>query len=292
MTQPNTANVFLDYDQATLDRNYNQGAWAANADQIIGWYRTASLAAHARLRCHAALAYGPGALERLDLFPADRPGAPVVIYVHGGAWRTMTGMDSAFAAEMFVGAGINFVVLDFASIPDARLPEMVAQVRRGIGWVARHAADFGCDPEQLFVIGHSSGAHLVAAALTTAWHDDAIAASAVKAAMCASGSYDLAPVMLSARGSYLQLSADEEQAFSPMRHLSHVSCPVTVAYGSDETDEFQRHARELHAGLLAAGKSSELIYAEGYNHFEISQTLAEPDGILARAALRMIGVAQ
>ncbi|WP_378942094.1 alpha/beta hydrolase [Mesorhizobium sp. ANAO-SY3R2] len=287
MNQSKPAAVFLDYDQARLDLNYNQGAWAPNADEIIAWYRTASLAAHDRLRCHN-LAYGEAPLERIDLFPAREAGAPLVVYVHGGAWRSLDRMDSAYAAEAFVGAGINFAVLDFASIPNARLPAMVAQVRRSIGWLSRHAAEYGCNADRLFVVGHSSGAHLVAAALTSLCDDGEIAPNTVKGAICASGAYDLEGPMLSARGTYLQLSGEEVQAFGPMRHLSRIDCPMIVAYGDGETDEYRRHAKAFHAGLLDAGKVSELIVAEGQNHFEISTTLAQPDGILFRAAMGLV----
>lgn len=287
MKQPSRARVFLDYDQARLDLNYNQGAWAPNADEIIAWYRAASLTAHQRLKCQS-LSYGDGPLERIDLFPARLPGAPLVVYVHGGAWRSLDRLDSAYAAEAFVGADINFAVLDFASIPEARLPAMVAQVRCGIGWLSRHAAEFGYDPKRLVVIGHSSGAHLVAAALTAPCHDGEIGPATVKAAMCASGAYDLEAPMLSARGTYLQLSTEEVQAFSPMRCLSSIDCPMIVAYGDGETDEYRRHAKAFHAGLLDAGKPSQLIQAQNHNHFEISRTLAKPDGMLFRAAMTLV----
>jgi arylformamidase len=279
MSRPKPEHVFLDYDQARLDLNYTQSAWAPNADAIIAWYRSASIAAHERLACRS-FAYGETPLERIDLFSAGRPGAPLVVYVHGGAWRMLDRMDGAFAAEAFVAAGIDFAVLDFASIPDARLPDMVRQVQRGIGWLSRNAAELGFDSGRVVAVGHSSGAHLVAAALTADTPERSIIPGSVSAALCASGAYDLQGAMLSARGAYLQLSAAEIDAFSPIRHLSRLACPMVVAYGSAETDEYRRQATAFHAALRAAGKQSELVLAEGSNHFEISRTLAEPDRLL------------
>jgi len=286
MSRSSAHHVYLDYDQARLDHNYQQSAWAKNADQIVAWYRSASLAAHERLSC-ARLSYGEGALEQIDLFSAGPPGAPLVIYVHGGAWRLLDRMDSAFAADAFVAAGINFAVLDFASIPNASLPEMVAQVRRGIAWLSRQTS-LGYGKDRLVVVGHSSGAHLVAAALASPCDDRELGRGSIRGAVCASGAYDLEGPMLSARGKYLKLSNEEVQLFSPMRHLSRFECPVIVAYGDGETDEYRRHATTFHAGLVAAGKRSELILAQNQNHFEISRTLAEPDGILFRATMRLI----
>ena len=285
MDRSKTDHVYLDYDQARLDLNYTQSAWAPNADEIIAWYRSASIAAHERLDCHA-LAYGEGPLERIDLFPAGTPGAPLVIYVPGGAWRMLHRMDSAYAAEAFVTAGINFAVLDFASIPDARLPDMVRQVQRGTSWLSRQAGELGFDSRRIVLVGHSSGAHLVAAALTAAT-PDSIASGTVSAALCASGAYDLEGAMLSARGTYLQLSEAEIDRFSPIRHLAGLDCPLMVAYGAAETDEYRRQATSFHAALQDAGKRSELLFAPGQNHFEISRTLADRDGLLFRATVAL-----
>lgn len=278
--------VFLDYDQARLDLNYNQGAWAPNADAIIAWYRQASLIAHARLK-PIGLSYGPGPLERIDLFRTAKAGAPLVVYVHGGAWRSLDRMDSAFAAPCFVDAGLNFAVLDFAGIPEVRLPEMVAQVQRGLAWLAANAAAHDIDADRLFALGHSSGAHLVAAALTAATAGNCLR-GLIKGAVCASGAFDLEAPMLSARGAYLRLNPEEVATFSPIRHIAAIDCPVAIAYGERETDEYRRHARTFHTALLEAGKSSELIFLPGQNHFEVSVTLAQPDSALFSAIAGLI----
>jgi arylformamidase len=286
MNSSSPKHVYLDYDQARLDLNYTQSAWAANADEIIAWYRSASVAAHNRLACRS-LAYGEAPLERIDLFPASRAGAPLAIYVHGGAWRSLDRMDGAFAAEAFVKAGISFAVLDFASIPNAGLPDMVRQVQRGVGWLSRHALELDIDAGRIVLIGHSSGAHLVAAALT-ADKAECIESGVVRGALCASGAYDLEGPMLSARGTYLRLSPAEIDMFSPARHLHRFGCPVVVAYGTAETDEYRRHATTFHTALQDAGKSSTLLVAKGQNHFEISRTLASADGLLFQAAIDLI----
>jgi arylformamidase len=79
-----------------------------------------------------------------------------------------------------------------------------------------------------------------------------------------------------------------EDALSPQRHIDKISTPLIVAYGSMDTPEFQRQSREFAAAVKAAGKPVELIRGEGYNHFEIIETLANPYGQLGRAALRQM----
>ena len=67
--------------------------------------------------------------------------------------------------------------------------------------------------------------------------------------------------------------------------------PLVIAYGTCETPEFQRQSRDFFTALKAKGKSAELIVAEGYNHFELFETMANPYGIVGRARLRQMGLA-
>ena len=281
--------IYLDYDQAELDRAYTQSAWAPNAEEIIRWYGTKSADVRGRLKHQANIAYGETPAQVLDFFPADRAKAPICVFVHGGAWTLLTKDESAFAAEVFVEAGVHFVAINFAVVPQVRLPEMVAQVRRATAFVHRHAESFGVDPRRLFMLGHSSGAHLVAAALTQGSAALGMGGAAiVRGALCASGSYDLEPVMLSHRGSYLKLAADEVEALSAMRHVHNLATALKIAYGERESPEFQRQAKSFAEALGVVGRLDELIMGPGLNHFEISTTLAEPGGLLACAALEMV----
>ncbi len=97
--------------------------------------------------------------------------------------------------------------------------------------------------------------------------------------------YDLKPVRLSARSAYVKFTDAMEDRLSTQRYLARIPCPVILAHGTKETPEFIRQTRDFAAALKAAGKPVELLVAEGYNHFEIIETLANPYGLLGRAAL-------
>ncbi len=109
----------------------------------------------------------------------------------------------------------------------------------------------------------------------------------VKSVICASGIYDLYPVRLSARNDYVKLDAQTEQVLSPIRHLQHLSAKVFVCCGELESDEFRRQSREF---ALALGTSLAAPHAElnGLNHYEVVETLADPDYGLGLAALRLM----
>jgi len=166
------------------------------------------------------------------------------------------------------------------------LTPMIEQVRRGIAWVAKNAASFGGDPARIYLSGFSSGAHLGGCALITDWEKDfGLPRDVIKAAALCSGMYDLKPVRLSARSSYVKFTDEIEDALSTQRHLGRLSTPLTVLHGTQETPEFQRQTREFAAAVKAAGKPIEFVVAEGYNHFEMMETLANPFGAFGRAAL-------
>jgi arylformamidase len=279
--------VYGDYDQSALDIAYTQSAWAPSMERIIPWYGEQSAASRTRLRHIAEVPYGESQKERLDIFPTDASHAPVVIFVHGGAWTELSKADAAFAAETFVAAGIAFVALGFDRIPTVRLPEMVRQVQRAVTWVHTYAVDFGGDASNVHLIGHSSGAHLAAAALT---YGSSVARfpRAVRSAFCVSGSYDLEPVALSHRGQYLNLTPQEIDELSPVRHSARLSSPVTIAYGGRESPEFQRQAQAFAAEAARVGRLDELIYDAQEDHFTLSATLADANGLLTQAILTRI----
>jgi len=283
--------VWLDLDQAELDDAYDQSVYAPNQKQVTGRYVTNSDAMRARLGAPRRFAYGPTPVEGLDVWTTKRANAPINVFVHGGAWRVGTAAAYAFPAELFVNAGAHFVVLDFASVTDlgGDLSAMADQVRRGIAWVHRNAKTFGGDPDRLYLSGHSSGAHLAGVALVTDWKKDfGLPADTVKGGLLCSGMFDMKPVRLSARSRYVKFTDAMEDAMSTQRHLDRLNAPVVLAHGTLETPEFQRQSRDFAAAVKAAGKPAQLLIAQGYNHFEILETLASPYGLLGRAALEQM----
>ena len=287
--------VFLDYDQVELDAAYDQAVYQANIQQLRDRWASNSERARGRIGPPVRRAYGPGEIEGLDIFRTSAAApAPVFVFIHGGAWRAGLAKTYAAPAEMFIGAGAHYVVPDFAWVQDCggSLLPMADQVRRAIAWVYRNAASFGGDPDRLYVGGHSSGAHLAAVALTTDWRSAFdLPPDIIKGGLCSSGMYDLAPVRLSHRSSYVKFTDEMVETLSPLRHLGELRPPMIVAYGTYETPEFQRQARDFAAAVKAAGKPVELIVGDNYSHTELPETLCNPYGLLGSAVLRQMAIA-
>ena len=293
--------VWLNMDQQALDDAYDQLVYAPNRDQLAKRRIANSAAARARIGDPLRFPYGPTPIEGLDVYRAAPSGrakavdkTPVAIFVHGGAWRSGAASEFTFLAEPFVRAGGNFVVLDFITVDDAggSLFPMVEQVRRAIGWVYRNADKFGGDRDRLYLISHSSGSHLAGCAVTHDWSKEGLPRDILKGATLSSGMYDLKPVRLSKRSKYVKFTDAMEQELSAIRHLDQLVTPLNISYGTYETPEFQRQARDFAAAVKAAGKPVELLVGEAYNHFEMLETLANTYGLLGRAVLAQMGLAQ
>jgi len=290
MTKPPAPPVWLDLDQKALDDAYDQTVYAPNFAQLNRRRETNSAAVRERLGPPRQVAYGETRIEQLDVYTSSRSDAPILILVHGGAWRAGLARDFADNIETIIRAGGHCVIPDFISVLDAggSLFPMADQVCRAIAWVANNAGSFGGDPQRIYLFGRSSGAHLAAVALVTDWSNYGLQGSPIKGAILSSGIYDLRPVRLSKRSAYINFTDEMETALSPQRQLLRIDCPVVIAYGTFETPEFQRQARDLADALETAGKRVRLLVGEGYNHFEMPETLASPYGLLGRATLELM----
>ncbi len=283
--------VFMNYDQVELDAAYDQDSYESNIGQIGARGGSNSEAVRARLGQPMRVAYGPSEIEKLDIYRAKTAKAPIFVFIHGGTWRTGSSKGSAAAAEMFVDYGAHYIALDFTNVLDAGgdLRPMAQQVRSAIAWVHKNAASFDGDANRIYIGGHSSGGHLTGVALVTDWQKDfGLPADTVKGGICISGMFDMKPVRLSARGSYVHFDDAMEDAMSTIRHLDKLHAPVTVAFGTFETPEFQRQGRDFAAAVKAAGKPVTMVVGTNYAHMEMGESIANPYGPGGRAALAMM----
>ncbi len=305
MPQPITARgplIWRDMDQKALDDAYDQDVYAPNRPLIVARRIAASERTRAILGPPQRVAYGPSEYERLDIFRAapslSSPasgggkggGAPINVFVHGGAWRRNKGPDYHLQAEPLVNAGAHSVILDFINVEQAGgdLMPMYEQVRRALAWTWRNAESFGGDRERFYISAHSSGSHLAACVLTDGWREEGLPQDFCKGALLLSGMYDLAPVQLSKRSSYVSFTDTMVEKLSSQRHLGGLHTPLILAYGTCETPEFQRQTKDFFAAVRGLEKPAALIVGEAYNHFELLETLANPYGLTGRATLRQM----
>jgi arylformamidase len=285
--------VWRDMDQKALDDAYDQDVYAPNRPLIVTRRIAASERTRAILGAPERVAYGPSEYEKLDIFRAPAANAPINLFIHGGAWRRNKGPDYHLQAEPLIAAGAHCLIADFINVEQSGgdLFPMYEQVCRVIAWAWRNAESYGGDRDRFYISAHSSGSHLSACVLTRGWREEGLPQNFCKGALLLSGMYDLEAVRLSKRSSYVKFTDAMVESLSSQRQLDGLPTPLVLAYGTQETPEFQRQTREFFAAVQAAGKPAHLIVGEAYNHFELLETLANPYGLMGRALLRQMGLA-
>jgi arylformamidase len=154
--------IWLDYDQHDMDETYDQSVYAFNQQQTLARSDANNRIATAIIGKSERFAYGSDPIEGVDVWRTRRPNAPVLIYLHGGSWRSGRSADFALYAEPYINAGAHFVSVDFTNVTETKgdLFPLVDQCRRAVGWTYRNAAKFDGDPERLYPCSRSSGSHL------------------------------------------------------------------------------------------------------------------------------------
>lgn len=254
-----------------LDDAYNNGKAVADSPQWTAGWTQRSAAIRSRPDAVLGQAYGPRERERFDYFPSGRTGAPLFVFIHGGYWVRNAIEMFSFLAEGPNARGIDFAALGYTLAPQARLDEIVDEIRRGLTHL-QNATGLGYDPGKIYVGGWSAGGHLTA---ITADHP------AVRGTMPISGIFDLEPLSLNYLNDPLQLTPGDIQDLSPLRHLRANLPPTRIMSGGSELSELQRQSAEYARAAQAAGLDAQLFVLPGHHHYSILDELAKPDGLLA-----------
>ena len=266
-----------------IDAEYKPSLRVADAEALMRGYGERSAAARTRLAGRYGIPYGPTCDEKLDIFPADRPDAPVFVFIHGGYWRAFAASDHSFVALGPVALGITTVVVDYSLCPKVTIDEITRQCRAAVAWTLRHIGAHGGDPGRVAIGGHSAGGHLSAMCLETRWNEDyGLARDPLAAALLVSGIYDIEPLRYSYLQPTIQLDDGIVRRNSPLFGVQPCATPVLATWGADESEEFARQSTSFHATWQAAGNRSELYAQPGANHFSAIHGFADPGDPLCR----------
>lgn len=230
---------------------------------------------------------GGGAAQCLDLLiPEEDAARPVVVFIHGGAWRSgsRTQFDDAdgpgFVAlrDVLVAQGWATVSVDYRLTSEAQMPAQLDDVAAAVRWVRSSAGEFGLDAERIAVVGESAGGHLAQLLGTTG------EGGAVRAVVSYYGVSDLAGLVADrvatgcGRGEAGRRSpeglligadpaapaaADVAAQASPLTHVSSSSAPTLFLHGLQDCVVPHLQSERAHAAMQAAGAESELVLVDG-----------------------------
>ena len=277
-------------DPAWLDRMYNNRALVPDHADYFARWEALSAEARRSQACTLDTAFGSSRGEQLDVFAAPEAGAPVLVFIHGGYWRSLDKADHSFIAPAFVSEGACVVVPNYQLCPAVTIPQIALQSAQALAWVYRNAGEFGGDPARITVIGHSAGGHLAAMMLACLWSQvgSDLPADLVKNAMSISGLYELDSVMQTPfLKESLRLTPEHVLQASPAWFPAPAKGTLFAVAGAHESEEFLRQNALIE--LVWGSKTVPVREAmPGLNHFSILETLVQPGHRLNDLALQLL----
>jgi arylformamidase len=274
------------FDATTLDNLYNNRLLVTDCLDILQRWTQDSASVRQSVDCKLDVAYGHGDKEKLDIFPSNKTSslqaAPVLIFIHGGYWRSLDKSDQSFLAPVFTRQGCCFVIPNYSLCPAVTVSDIVLQLVKAVSWVYKNINKYGGDPQRIAVAGHSAGGHLVAMLLSCLWQkfDKTLPKDVVKSALSISGLFEMETPMHSP---YLQdslhLTHAEVERISPAWMPAPKQGKLYSLVGGDESSEFLRHNQLIQN---AWGKQAVPVCEQlpGLNHFTVLDSLCQSESSL------------
>jgi arylformamidase len=275
---------------AELESQYNPRVATPNSADIQALNVPANEKVRREYRSQLDVAYGPGPLHRLDIFPSSLGiAAPVHIFIHGGYWRAQDKQAFSFVATHLVPAGVTTVVINYELCPASTLDGVVESVLRAVEWVTLNIAGHGGDPTKISISGSSAGAHLGAAILATDWPARGLPQLHLTGATLITGIYNPEPARLISVNEMLRLDADTVARHNLEQRPVLVACPVHLMVGGAEPWQWVDQTYRYSQHLRRSGHDHALTVLPGRNHFSIVREYLDADSGLIK---KILGMAQ
>ena len=278
-----------DVTSVNYEAQYNARAMIPDHEQIFLRWKTRSIEARAQLPCRLDIPYGATPTEKLDIFPAVGKSEALLVFIHGGYWRSLDKSDFSFLAREFNRRGVTLALPNYALCPRVGIEDIVKQNLLAIAWLWHYGARYGVNPGRLYIAGHSAGAHLTAMMLAARWSDymPELPYNLVKGGLAISGIYDLQPLVYAPFVNQdLKLDRALARRLSPASIPPATTAPLFTAVGGDESDEFKRQNALIAKNWRYAFAGD--IPMPGRNHLTVVDELAKPESALFRAAIEMM----
>ena len=226
------------------------------------------------------IAYGDAPGMTLDVYLPVTPESgtsPVVMFIYGGSWKDGRRQDYEFVGRALNARGYIAVLPDYRKVPEVLYPEFVLDGARALRWVHENIAQYGGDPEALFLSGHSAGAYN-AVMLTVA--DDLLAEHGlpvppVRAFAGLAGPYDFLP--LRSRPTRDAFGHVEDlDATQPVNLIDSDTPPLLLLHGTTDKLVWVNHSRSLHNMSTQVGAESTLTEYDDVGHVKLLLSLSKP----------------
>lgn len=259
--------IYKHYSQPDLNRQYNNRLQTPDFEVYLSGYERWSKDVENTVNFEKDLAYGMHERERLDIYPGKDINAPVIVFIHGGYWRSFDKSSFRFISSAFRSTGATVICINYPLAPSATIDQIVLSCEKALIWITeKYKGD-------IYLLGHSAGAHLAAILLSTE------IGQRVKGMGGLSGIYNLIPIQKSELNETLQMTEQTAQRNSPVLQPANYDIPILLAVGADETDEFKAQTEEFkrkHPGSFD-------LMIEKRNHFSILEEFIDPNSKLVQS---------
>lgn len=229
-------------------------------------------------RIERDIAYGNAQRHKLDIYVPDRvtAGASVAVFFYGGRWEYGSKADYLFVGQALASRGVITVIVDYRLHPDVRFSGFVEDGAKAVGWVGRHIGEHGGDPDRIYLIGHSAGAHIAAMLsldpkfLTT----EDIRIADVKGLVGLAGPYDFLPTKDPVVKEVF--SVDDLDDTQPITHTNGGAPSMLLMTGAADETVLPRNSRRLGDAINATGGNADIKIYDRIGHVGIVLALASP----------------
>jgi acetyl esterase/lipase len=224
--------------------------------------------------------YGSLARQQLDIYIPKHPSSvpmPVVVFFYGGSWDSGNKEDYLFAAEAFSSRGYLTVVPNYRVYPQVKFPELMHDPASAAKWVKTHIAGYGGDPNNIFLVGHSAGAHLLTMlALNSSYLNEvALKPSDFHGYIGLAGPYDFLPLK-SARLKEIFGPENDQWKSQPIRYVDGSNPPLLLLVGLKDDIVWPRNTFNLAKEIRQQGGAVHTIEFPDYGHIDMVAKLAKP----------------
>lgn len=230
------------------------------------------------------ISYGSSELNRLDIYiPGQveemrQTNRPVIVFFYGGCWggcETGFKEDYLFVAQAFTNQDYVAVIADYRRYPEVRFPEIIDDARQATEWVKKNIENYGGNPESIFLMGHSAGAHLAALLTLDETYLSLETQKATRGFIGLSGPYDFLPFTKPYQRAVF--SPKETYAKSqPINYVDGTEAPLLLLYGNDDETVKPRNIINLAEKVQQLGGKVETRYYDEIDHVGILGSLSIP----------------
>lgn len=223
------------------------------------------------------IAYGPLAEQRLDVYrPTGAAAAPTILFLHGGSWTDGDKAGYRFLGQALTSRGFVVMIANFRQYPAVKFPVFLQDSAKAVVFAHEHAAEYGGDPAALFLMGHSSGAHMAA---MTALDKSYLAAEGSSPALLRgviglAGPYDFLPFTAEDVKDIFSPANDDLMQTQPIHFVSEAAPAFLLLQGQDDPTVGVKNSVNLAAALRKEGRDVETRLYPEMRHLGVLLDLA------------------